>query len=240
MNNLVIDIGNTLAKFGVFKNGVVHSTTSVSSDNIEAELSDLTSTYCFDYVIVSSVKNLEIDIRQWIRPAGLMVFDYQTHLPIKNDYATPETLGLDRLAGVVGAWEMFPKSNSLVIDCGTCLKFDFLNAKGHYLGGNISLGLKMRFSALNHYTDKLPLLQNKPISEIYGISTESAIHTGVVQGATEEIKGTMQLFEQKFGKINTIITGGDASVFEKRLKVPIFALPNLVLNGLHTILEFNI
>ncbi len=72
---------------------------------------------------------------------------------------TPETLGADRLAGIVGASKLFPAKNVLVIDMGTCIKYDFLSQKREYAGGSISPGLNMRLKALHDYTERLPLLQ---------------------------------------------------------------------------------
>jgi type III pantothenate kinase len=240
MANLIIDRGNTLTKWALFeadelvKKGKLESKTS---DTLLDELMQLPET---EAVLLSSVKRPSQKLEHWVSKAKRGVFfTYKTPIPVKNAYTTPETLGLDRLAAAIGAWNRFPESNSLVIDMGTCIKYDFITANGEYLGGNISPGMTMRFQALNRYTDKLPLLGYKEFDSIYGNSTETAITIGVVQGVEQELKGTIACFEQQFGKINTLMTGGDASVFEKRLKVPIFAAPNLVLYGLNAILNYN-
>ena len=77
--------------------------------------------------------------------------------PFKIAYDTPETLGTDRIAGMAGAFSMFPLSDLLLIDAGTAITYDYLS-EGIYKGGNISPGLNMRFRALNKFTGKLPLL----------------------------------------------------------------------------------
>jgi type III pantothenate kinase len=241
MSNLIIDRGNTLTKWALFeadklvKSGKLVSTTSASL------LDELMELPAVEAVLLSSVKRPSLTLERWVSRAKRgVVFTHETPIPVKNAYTTPETLGLDRLAAAIGAWNHFPGSNSLVIDLGTCIKYDFVTERGEYLGGNISPGMNIRFQALNRYTDKLPLLGYKEFNAIYGNSTESAITIGVVQGIEQELLGTIACFEQEFGKINTLITGGDASIFEKRLKVPIFANPNLVLFGLNALLNYNV
>ena len=75
---------------------------------------------------------------------------------INNRYRTPNTLGLDRLAAVIGANYLYPNKSNLVIDGGTCITYDWIDANGNYFGGSISPGLNMRYNALNYYTAKLP------------------------------------------------------------------------------------
>ncbi len=241
MQNLVIDCGNTLTKWAVFENDIVVNEGKLSSDSPASLVNILQTLRTPENTIISSVIENCDELTSFLKSSKHSIqFSHTTPIPVKNRYKTRQTLGLDRLAGVVGAAKQFPHENCLVVDIGTCIKFDFVTHEGEYLGGNISPGLNMRFAALNIYTDKLPLLSYQPVEDIFGKSTREAIITGVVQGMTEEIKGTIALFSAKFGKINIIITGGDASLFENRLNIPIFADPNLVLNGLNAILEYNL
>ncbi|MBX7180797.1 MAG: type III pantothenate kinase [Bacteroidia bacterium] len=240
MANLIIDRGNTFTKWAVFEDGQLKRQGRTESPNLEDLLLDLSPFQTSEAILVSSVKKPWLELDEWVKQAPVWIhFSHLTQTPLVNTYSTPQTLGLDRLAGTVGAWSLFPNQNSLVIDMGTCIKFDFVDRDGRYLGGNISPGMTMRFQALNRYTDQLPLLGFKDFNAIYGNSTESAIVLGVVQGIEQEILGTISLFEKQFGKINTVLTGGDSTIFEKRLKVPIFASPNLVLQGLNAILDYN-
>ena len=240
MANLIIDRGNTLTKWALFEEDELVKMGKLDSKTSASLLDELMQLPECESVLLSSVKRPSLTLERWVGKAKRgVVFTHETPIPVKNAYTTPETLGLDRLASAIGAWNRFPESNSLVVDMGTCIKYDFITAQGEYLGGNISPGMTMRFQALNRYTDKLPLLGYKEFDSIYGNSTETAITIGVVQGVEQELKGTIACFEQQFGKINTLMTGGDASVFEKRLKVPIFAAPNLVLYGLNAILNYN-
>jgi type III pantothenate kinase len=155
-------------------------------------------------------------------------------------YATPTTLGVDRIAGVCGAKHMSPKTNVLVIDAGTCITYDFLDRDGNFLGGGISPGLMMRFNAVHNFTARLPLVPLVEIAPLIGDSTETCIQSGVINGLIEELGGIISLYRQKFEGLAVILSGGDARFFENKLKGSIFAVPELVLSGLNSILIHNV
>jgi type III pantothenate kinase len=143
------------------------------------------------------------------------------------------------VANVVGAASLFPKQNCLITDAGTCIKFDFINAKKQYLGGAISPGISMRFKALHHYTDKLPLIKPQKKVMLIGNSTKNSIASGVQNGALAEIENIILRYKKKFGGIKVILTGGDMEPFARNIKSDIFAAPHLTLIGLNEILNFN-
>jgi type III pantothenate kinase len=163
-----------------------------------------------------------------------------TPLPFHNRYATPATLGKDRLAGIAGAYARFPAQNCLVIDAGTCITYDVLTAAGDFIGGNISPGIGLRFRALPVFTAGLPLVQPGEMSGTLGNSTESAIRNGVQLGALLEVEGVIARMRGEWDKLNVLLTGGDADFFAKNLKTLIFANPDLVLEGLNKILNYNV
>jgi type III pantothenate kinase len=162
-----------------------------------------------------------------------------TPLPIENRYLTKETLGKDRIAAVVGAYDLYPNQNLLVIDAGTAITYDFINEKGQYLGGNISPGIEMRFKALNYYTGKLPRVQPKEWNKLYGSTTEEAILGGVLNGVVFEVDKTIESFKEFYKNLKVIITGGDAEFFDNKLKNSFFVNFNLLALGLNRILEYN-
>lgn len=163
--------------------------------------------------------------------------DYKTKIPINNCYETPETLGMDRLAAAVGAYTLYPKSNCLIIDAGTCITYDFLDTSANYHGGSISPGIKMRFKALQYFTAKLPLIESLTYTGILGKNTSDAIKVGVLQGFKGEVESVIATFKQKYPEIKIIVTGGDISFFETTIKHSIFAVSDLVLIGLNKILN---
>lgn len=239
--NLTIDIGNTRTKLGLFDR----------EDLVEKQYLDGTALpeiirYATNHrvrnVILSTVGS-HIDA-SWEAELNRNFFylqlNHQTPLPIKNAYGTPETLGKDRLAAIVGAWQLYPGENCLVIDAGTCITYDLLQAGGTYLGGNISPGLNMRFRAMHEFTARLPLVQREvEIDNAIGQSTLTAMRNGGQLGMSLEIEGFIRLFREQFGSLQVILTGGDAEFFAKVLKSKIFVNPDLVLRGLNKILTYN-
>jgi type III pantothenate kinase len=150
-----------------------------------------------------------------------------------------ETIGIDRLCNVAGAMKTFESEHCLIVDIGTCIKFDFISAKNVYLGGSISPGINLRYRALHEYTSKLPLIDSKANASIIGDSTASSIHSGVINGIMHEIQGIILRYEKDFGQLKILITGGDASYFEFPQKSNIFANKNLTLEGIVEIYEIN-
>ena len=159
--------------------------------------------------------------------------------PFKLNYKTPETLGNDRLALAAAATILFPNSNNLVIDAGTCITIDFIDNNNHFTGGSISPGVKMRYDSLNHYTANLPLLKNKNNFNFPGNSTNASIHAGIIGGVSNEIMGFINQINSRYEKVNVILTGGDAKILSKTLKITIFANQNFILEGLNCILNLN-
>lgn len=236
MTTLAIDIGNTRIKAGVFENNMLQ--TVFNFEDLEG-----LKLYCDELdsetpLIISNVTNDSLTaFHQYF--TYLIVLDHQTRIPISNQYKTPETLGNDRLAAVIGANGLYPGFNNLVVDIGTCIKYDFVTEKGVYIGGSISPGLDIKFKALNQFTGKLPLAQKSFSIREFGDSTESALISGVMFGTLSEIQGFIDRYNKLNKNINIILTGGDAPYFANKLKGTIFAEPDLVLKGLFEILNYN-
>jgi len=191
--------------------------------------------------ILSSVKPVDDEILKYLSE-NFDVFielDHQTELPIENLYQTPETLGKDRLAAAVGANELFPDQNLLIIDAGTAITYDLVSEKNQFVGGNISPGLQMRFKALNHFTGKLPLVSYSDEFQTIGKNTTDAIRSGVQNGILYEIAQTIELFNKNYQNLQIVMTGGDSIFFDKKLNYSIFVHFNITLIGLNRILEHN-
>jgi type III pantothenate kinase len=239
--NLVIDAGNTHIKYAVFRrNRLLHVETSPEA-GFSVHIKALFDTYPnISHAIISSVSNLE----GWAADVvsvfcKVYVLSPDCKLPFKNSYATPQTLGPDRLALATAAFYRNPKGNTLVIDAGTCITYDMVNDHGEYLGGAISPGLYMRYNALHEFTDRLPLLTPENVLDFIGNATESSIHSGVVNGICLEIDGVINQYKTRFRDLTVILTGGDAQFLSKRLKNTIFAHSNFLLEGLNQLLEYN-
>ena len=239
--NLVIDIGNTVAKLAVFDGDEIVEVIRGSNHSLDL-LPVLYKKYPIEKGIIGSVITLSKTIRRQLKEAkyNIRELDYKTPTPIKNLYKTPETLGMDRLAAVVGANHIQPGRNLLVIDAGTAITYEFIDAEGQYRGGNISPGIYTRFKTLNACCDKLPLIDNEGESPTFGYNTETAIRSGVLKGMEFEILGYIEYMRKKYPDLLVFLTGGDNFSFDTNLKSIIFADRFLVLKGLNRILEYNV
>jgi type III pantothenate kinase len=160
-------------------------------------------------------------------------------MPFINSYATPKTLGVDRIALVSASVDQFPDNNVLIIDAGTCITYDFITDENVYLGGAISPGIRLRYKALNNLTANLPLLETNQPKSIIGDSTEESIHSGVVNGVIKEIDGLIEYYKENHQDLTVILTGGDANFLSNQLKNSIFANSNFLLEGLNFLLDYN-
>ncbi|MFC3416408.1 type III pantothenate kinase [Algoriphagus hitonicola] len=237
MRNLIIDIGNTRIKSAIF-DGSILIDEWVHKELAEAHFDWKKQT--FQQVLISSVRWTMEELSE-ILDFDFLFLNHQTTLPIKNDYATPHSLGLDRIAAAIGAWHMAGKQEILAIDLGSCMTVEFVDSQHRYKGGAISPGLKMRARAMHEFTAKLPLvsLENPPKS-VLGDSTVSCMEAGIWFGIQFEINGQIRHFQKKYPKIKVFVCGGDAQSFDSLAKDHIFVVPNLVLHGLNCILNHNV
>jgi type III pantothenate kinase len=236
--NLVVDSGNTRFKIGIFEGASLIQKHSFAESEL---LKSFLSKNSFSHVLVSSVNYNAHEILKWTQGSGKkIVLDATLSLPIILTYTTPGTLGVDRIAAVCGALELYPGHDCLVIDIGTCINYEFLSHDKIYLGGAISPGIMMRFEAMHTFTSKLPLV--KPLNEpnLIGDSTESCMQSGVMNGAIEEVNGIINRYIEYFPDLKVILCGGDSAFFENKLKHPIFVAPELVLSGLNRILRYHV
>lgn len=236
--NLIIDYGNTTAKVGIFDD---HALVEKYTFSEVGKFKNFLELKVFEYAIISSVSIDPNEIASWLKvTAESFILNAQLPLPINNLYKTPLTLGVDRLAGACGAIELFSDTNTLIIDAGTCITYDFIDSNKNYLGGAISPGLQMRFKAVNKFTSKLPLVEVTDKPDLIGNSTETCIQSGVILGMIGEIDGIIMRYLDKYSDLRVILCGGDAAFFENKLKASIFAAPDLVLVGLNRILIHNV
>ncbi|MBR3615373.1 MAG: type III pantothenate kinase [Bacteroidaceae bacterium] len=236
--NLIVDIGNNSSKYYLFngKQLVLHSRRNNGTSGI---LSEWNKEFEIEKVIVSSVIDLDDAARKEFGILGCPVlwFNSGTPTPLSIDYSTPHTLGSDRLAAATGAWNEAPGHDMLVIDCGSAITIDFVDRCGHYRGGNISPGIKMRLMALHDYTSRLPLIEKEGETPVMGHDTETAIRSGVIRGICHEIEGYITEYREKYGDVLVFLTGGDEKSLKNSIKSSIFADKYLVAKGLNCILQ---
>ena len=238
--NLVVDIGNNFFKLGIFENSNLVFSFFEKNDKIDVEIEKIIHSYSkITSALISNVSSVKIN--DILNKLNIKIYELDSTFifPFKLNYKTPETLGNDRLALAAAATILFPNSNNLVIDAGTCITIDFIDNNNHFTGGSISPGVKMRYDSLNHYTANLPLLKNKNNFNFPGNSTNASIHAGIIGGVSNEIMGFINQINSRYEKVNVILTGGDAKILSKTLKITIFANQNFILEGLNCILNLN-
>lgn len=241
--NIVIDFGNTLTKVGIIDNQEIIEIITLNSDKIKKEnfvqLIEKFNpdTICFINVIPISYKILEY----FQSKTKLINFNHNFILPFSINYTPIESLGIDRLAGVLGAYSIIGNNNFLVIQIGTCITYDLHLKDNGYQGGVISPGINIRNKAMNTFTHKLPLtkLNTKATPSIIGNDTNGSLNSGIINGIYFEIEGYINYLKKENKDLKIVFSGGDINYFVKRIKNKIFANPNITLKGLQEIIKIN-
>lgn len=238
---LAIDVGNTRIKAAVFEDYSLIKLYVLEKNTFQKELKNILKTFKnISDLWVSAVSDIQkmafSDISAGIK---IHFIDRLDTFPFQNHYATPTTLGLDRMVLASGSVLQFPMMNRLIIDAGTCITYDIVDANDTYLGGAISPGIRLRYESLHNYTSKLPLLTLEMPQKYIGDSTNQSIHSGVVNGVVHEIEGFISSFEEDYENFTIILTGGDSDFLAKRLKSTIFANSNFLLESLNHLFQFN-
>jgi len=237
---LIIDIGNTVTKMVAFRGDEPVDELRVESGALSG-LADFVGKHGFRSGIVGSVRDLTYSEEEALAnlPFPLLKLSHDTPIPIANRYRTPETLGSDRLAAVVGASSLKPGKDLLIIDAGTCITYEVIDARGNYWGGNIAPGMQMRLKALHEFTARLPLVEAEGDVPGMGYNTETAIRSGVLRGMKYEIEGYIKSMRAKFPHLLVFLTGGDHINFDPGIKNIIFSDRFIVPRGLNKILDYN-
>jgi type III pantothenate kinase len=240
-SDVVIDVGNTRMKVALFTDAKLDGVLSFSNKSKKKVL-DVIDESSASRAIMSNVAKLREGLLKGLDDRlEFILMEPSVQVPLKVDYKTKDTLGTDRLANAVYAHKFFPGKNVLIIDFGTCIKYDLVQANGVYAGGSIAPGLKMRFKSMSKMTKRLPLVEEWKMSESKwpAKTTRNSLVAGVLQGVEAEIMHYIREGNTGFDNLTVLATGGDYAYFEKAFKNIIFADPYLTLRGLHEILLYN-
>jgi type III pantothenate kinase len=242
MKLLCIDWGNTLVKAAVMDGPESFlAQDTFTADEAMGRLSALIDAQQPRASILCSVVNHEEGIEGMLAERTHFVkLTSKTQLPIMNAYFSSDTLGMDRLAAVAGAYAAHPDKNNLVVVLGTCVTYNFITKNGAFRGGAISPGFQMRLDAMHQFTDGLPQVPQEGPTLLLGYDTATCMRSGVVFGIAAEIDGMVEDFKQEYGEFNAVLTGGDAPLFARHIKSGIFADPQITLKGLYQILKHNV
>lgn len=239
---LAVDIGNTKIKAAVFEGTVLLERFVFDKDETEKNVENIFLQYAkIQQTVLSSVGKDNFGLlSQLEKRSKLVTISHSSSFPFLNKYATPDTLGIDRMVLSAGAVLQYPLQNRLVIDAGTCITYDFIDSSDNYLGGAISPGLQLRYNAMHNFTAKLPLLYPEMPQEYIGNSTAGSMHSGVVNGVLHELEGFVRQYNEQYQELTIILTGGDADFLAKRLKNTIFANSNFLLESLNLLYLYTI
>jgi len=238
--DLILDLGNTNQKIALFDAGNLLWVQANKQISLSLVRNIVKQNAWIDSCILSSVVKVPATLQSFLeKHFRFILLDEHTPLPILNHYRTLETLGKDRLAAAVAGFNQFPGYPVLIINAGTAITYDVVTKKGEYLGGSISPGMNMRFRALHTFTKKLPLLTYSEIDFLAGNDTNQSVLSGVINGMAAEMKEMIARYRKEYPGIKVVLSGGDLNYFVNRLKISIFALPNIVIYGLQQILAFN-
>lgn len=229
MSNLLIEIGNTALKASWSQRMTLGKTFRYQGEKVIDFILSLTEREKPSVMVVCSVFALSEQDIQTLKGecSSLLVLD-KNHRDLLLKNGLPSYLSYDRAASIAAARYLFKGRGCTIVDFGTTLSIDFTSEDGSYTGGNISLGCRTRFKALQRYSRALPLVEIPSQADVIGQSEISSIESGVVSGILFEIEGYLNLYPDHI----VVFTGGDANYFAKQMKSSIFVICNLVLMGL--------
>ncbi len=234
MANLLVEIGNTAVKAAWSDGSVLGKTFRYQGEKVMDFISSLTDKQMPLVMAVISARVISEEEQKTLSEASqyLILLD-PAHPDALSPYGIPDYLSYDRAASLVAARYLFKGKSCTVFDLGTTLTVDYMDSQGWYLGGNISLGCRTRFKAINRYSKALPLVDMPSESKFPGDSLQSSIESGVISGIIFEIDGYIRSNPENI----VIFTGGDAIYFAKKMKNSIFVVCNLGLMGLAIITD---
>jgi len=239
MTTICLDFGNTRLKAALFDDAQLKQVIVLNENPFE-HLQQIIEEYHPQQSILSSVINHDARVEELLSSkTKFHKLSNTSKLPFTIPVGKPETVGADRLAIAAAAVFLFPQQNNLAIGLGSCITYNFINQAHQLMGGSISPGMEMRFKAMHHFTARLPLVQADWNVPLIGYDTKTNLQAGVVLGMAKEIDGIIDLYTEKFGNFNVLLTGGDAPYFAYHIKNRIFADPELLFKGLYAISEHN-
>ncbi len=243
-HKLVIDIGNTLTKLGVFNGKRLLCTRwyeAVTPQDIEEVRRNYPG---LDAAIVCTVAREPVFLAKALANFPYFI-DWQSYrpdlkIPVSLRYKNPETLGRDRIAVASAVASLYPGQNVLCIVFGSCVTYNVVDDRACFLGGAISPGLNMRLRAMHRFTEALPMVDIRQERDTECIdNTQTALYSGALEGLRYEVQGYVERYRERFPDLKIVLTGGNAGYFEKSFNYRIFAHQNLVLRGLNEILDLN-
>jgi len=252
---LTIDIGNSHSVIGIFDDGLLKRRWRVSTDRRRSVdetyllLDGLLRIASFsvqdvDGLIISSVvppvTPIFVDVgRVYLNLDPMVVgVGLKTGMPIVVE--NPREVGADRIVNGVAAYRQC-ETALIVVDLGTAITFDVVDAQGRYRGGAIAPGLGLSLDALFSQTAKLPRVDLVPPKKTIGRNTSESIQSGVFYGAVAMVDGMVERMKAELGEdpLSVIATGGYAEHVADSSRTIQRVDQDLTLHGLHYLYGLN-
>ncbi|HWZ70394.1 MAG TPA: type III pantothenate kinase [Casimicrobiaceae bacterium] len=245
--NLLIDIGNTFLKWGLFRNrssGGARENRLESGHALLAEIPALALQFAKfrapAQIIISNVAGTRVRstiirvLEVWSdAPAPYWLIPQAEQCGIVNRYRNPAQLGSDRWAALIGAREVLGAKPALVVVSGTATTIDFLTASGEFMGGVILPGVGLMLRSLHDHTAALPDADGEYVDN--PTQTVDAIASGCQHAQAGAIERLYRLHAQQQPDLACLLSGGAARALSPRLTIPFELHENLVLEGLYRI-----
>ena len=232
MSNLLIEMGNTALKAVWSEGDTLGKTIRYQGEKTIEFIQHITEKEKPNVMVLASVRDISSQDEDVLKTLcrELVLID-KKHPSILRAYGLPEYLSPDRAAGVIAVRKLFAGRECIVFDFGTILSIDFISEDGSYLGGNVSLGCRTRFKAINRYSKNLPLVNTPKELTSIGSTLVSSVEAGVMLGIKFEVDAYIASRPESV----VIYTGGDANLFVRYTRNSAFVVNNLVLMGLAVI-----
>lgn len=232
MSNLLIEMGNTALKAVWAEGDSLGKTIRYQGEKTIEFIQHITEKEKPNVMVLASVRDISSQDEDVLKTLcrELVLID-KKHPSILRAYGLPEYLSPDRAAGVIAVRKLFAGRECIVFDFGTILSIDFISEDGSYLGGNVSLGCRTRFKAINRYSKNLPLVNTPKELTSIGSTLVSSVEAGVMLGIKFEVDAYIASRPESV----VIYTGGDANLFVRYTRNSAFVVNNLVLMGLAVI-----
>ena len=245
---LVLDVGNSEVKGGLYDDGLLHHTFRATHEtaSLVATLRGEIRGHHIERAGFSSVVPRSTDtIERALSEAGVGTtrIVHGMRLPFELAYETPETLGADRLAAAAAAWLLFGRAMErgvIAIDAGTALTYDVVDRAGIYRGGAIAPGPALMQRSLHHETAQLPEVKLSLPADPIGRSTVESIRVGVMYGFIDGVRGLLHRINDSLGcETFIVVTGGWGSMLQDHVPEVDVVEPHLVLEGIRMLMEAN-
>jgi type III pantothenate kinase len=244
---LLIDIGNTFLKWGLFRAGGRGSAREnrlesdhVLLEEIPALAAQFSKFHAPEQIIISNVAGTRVRstmirvLEVWPdAPPPHWVIPQEQAYDIVNRYRNPAQLGSDRWAALIGARALLGDRPVLVVVCGTATTIDFLTAEGEFKGGVILPGVGLMLRALHQHTAALPDADGEYVES--PTQTVDAIASGCQHAQAGAIERLYHLHVRHEPGLVCLLSGGAARALSPRLNIPFELHDNLVLEGLYRI-----